>query len=279
MKVASKEFVIKKMSELMITPKKKYSQNFLTDYAVVEKAIDALQVQKDEQVIEIGPGLGALSQEILDRGFPLDAYEIDEDMASHLKEYFKSNIYPNFNVERIDFLKVNLNKYEGKKVKFISNIPYNITSDVIEKIVTSPLDVKCFEFMVQKEVYDRIKSKVNTKDYGPLNIFIDYVGTLSVVQKVPAKSFIPSPNVDSIILMINFNKERNRNLEKEFIQITKASFNMRRKTILNNLQQFFKNKEKANSILVEAGIDGTRRGESLSKEEFLKLARAYKNNL
>lgn len=279
MKVASKEFVIKKMSELMITPKKKYSQNFLTDYAVVEKAIDALQVQKDEQVIEIGPGLGALSQEILARGFPLDAYEIDEDMASHLKEYFKSNIYPNFNVERIDFLKVNLNKYEGKKVKFISNIPYNITSDVIEKIVTSPLDVKCFEFMVQKEVYDRIKSKVNTKDYGPLNIFIDYVGTLSVVQKVPAKSFIPSPNVDSIILMIDFNKERNRDLEKEFIQITKASFNMRRKTILNNLQQFFKNKEKANSILVEAGIDGTRRGESLSKEEFLKLARAYKNNL
>lgn len=279
MKVASKEFVIKKMSELMITPKKKYSQNFLTDYAVVEKAIDALQVQKDEQVIEIGPGLGALSQEILDRGFPLDAYEIDEDMASHLKEYFKSNIYPNFNVERIDFLKVNLNKYEGKKVKFISNIPYNITSDVIEKIVTSPLDVKCFEFMVQKEVYDRIKSKVNTKDYGPLNIFIDYVGTLSVVQKVPAKSFIPSPNVDSIILIIDFNKERNRDLEKEFIQITKASFNMRRKTILNNLQQFFKNKEKANSILVEAGIEGTRRGESLSKEEFLKLARAYKNNL
>ena len=279
MKVASKEFVIKKMSELMITPKKKYSQNFLTDYAVVEKAIDALQVQKDEQVIEIGPGLGALSQEILDRGFPLDAYEIDEDMASHLKEYFKSNIYPNFNVERIDFLKVNLNKYEGKKVKFISNIPYNITSDVIEKIVTSPLDVKCFEFMVQKEVYDRIKSKVNTKDYGPLNIFIDYVGTLSVVQKVPAKSFIPSPNVDSIILIIDFNKERNRDLEKEFIQITKASFNMRRKTILNNLQQIFKNKEKANSILVEAGIEGTRRGESLSKEEFLKLARAYKNNL
>ena len=279
MKVASKEFVIKKMSELMITPKKKYSQNFLTDYAVVEKAIDALQVQKDEQVIEIGPWLGALSQEILDRGFPLDAYEIDEDMASHLKEYFKSNIYPNFNVERIDFLKVNLNKYEGKKVKFISNIPYNITSDVIEKIVTSPLDVKCFEFMVQKEVYDRIKSKVNTKDYGPLNIFIDYVGTLSVVQKVPAKSFIPSPNVDSIILIIDFNKERNRDLEKEFIQITKASFNMRRKTILNNLQQFFKNKEKANSILVEAGIEGTRRGESLSKEEFLKLARAYKNNL
>ena len=279
MKVASKEFVIKKMSELMITPKKKYSQNFLTDYAVVEKAIDALQVQKDEQVIEIGPGLGALSQEILDRGFPLDAYEIDEDMASHLKEYFKSNIYPNFNVERIDFLKVNLNKYEGKKVKFISNIPYNITSDLIEKIVTSPLDVKCFEFMVQKEVYDRIKTKVNTKDYGPLNIFIDYVGTLSVVQKVPAKSFIPSPNVDSIILIIDFNKERNRDLEKEFIQITKASFNMRRKTILNNLQQIFKNKEKANSILVEAGIEGTRRGESLSKEEFLKLARAYKNNL
>ena len=155
MKIASKEFVIKKMSELMITPKKKFSQNFLTDYPTVVEAIDALEIEDDDVIIEIGPGLGALSQEIIERGYKLDAYDIDEDMVSHLKKYF--SFYPSFHVEKEDFLKVDLSKYEGKKVKFISNIPYNITTPLIEKIVISSLDTKCFEFMVQKEVYDRIK--------------------------------------------------------------------------------------------------------------------------
>ena len=232
MKIASKEFVIKKMSELMITPKKKFSQNFLTDYPTVVEAIDALEIEDDDVIIEIGPGLGALSQEIIERGYKLDAYDIDEDMVSHLKKYF--SFYPSFHVEKEDFLKVDLSKYEGKKVKFISNIPYNITTPLIEKIVISSLDTKCFEFMVQKEVYDRIKAKQNSKDYSPLNIFI------------------------------------------EFVKITKASFLMRRKTMLNNLISLCSSKEKAKELLSKAGIEENARAESLSKYDYLRLAKIYK---
>ena len=278
MKIASKEFVVTKMTELMITPKKHFSQNFLTDYDVVKDSVDALNVVDGEQVIEVGPGLGALTQELLDRNFSVDAYEIDPDMVSHLSSYFKT--YPKFNLENIDFLKVDLNKYNGKSIRFISNVPYNITTPLIEKIVTSSLDIKCFEFMVQKEVYDRIKAKKGNKDYSPLNIFIEYVGKLSVVRKVSYKCYIPMPNVDSIILKIDFVNETVKDPEfnKIFVNVTKASFALRRKTILNNLTTYFKNKEKALDILTKAGIDTLTRPEQLSLEDYLNLAKTIYQN-
>ena len=126
MKIASKEFVVTKMTELMITPKKHFSQNFLTDYDVVKDSVDALGVLENEQVIEVGPGLGALTQELLDRDISVDAYEIDPDMVAHLSSYFKN--YSKFKLENIDFLKVDLNKYKDKSIRFISNVPYNITT-------------------------------------------------------------------------------------------------------------------------------------------------------
>ena len=273
MKIASKEFVVTKMTELMITPKKHFSQNFLTDFEVVKDAVDALNVEENEQVIEVGPGLGALTQELLDRNYKVDAYEIDEDMVNHLTVHFGK--YTNFNLKNIDFLKVDLSKYEGKRIKFISNVPYNITTPLIEKIVTSSLDIGAFEFMVQKEVYDRIKAKVGTKDYSPLNIFIEYVGKLSVVRKVSYKCFIPMPNVDSIILKIDFINETSKDIEfnKVFVNVVKASFLLRRKTILNNLTSYFKNKEKAMEILEKANINVMTRPEQITLGEYLNLAK------
>jgi 16S rRNA (adenine1518-N6/adenine1519-N6)-dimethyltransferase len=272
MKIASKEYVIKRLTELMITPKKKYSQNFLTDYQTVVEAINSLSLKDDDVVIEVGPGLGALSQELLDRNVNLYAYEIDLNMYNHLIDVFAWS--HTFHVDNIDFMKVDLKQFEGKTIKFISNVPYNITTPLIEKIVTSTLNVECFEFMVQKEVYDRIKAKVGSKDYSPLNIFIEYVGKLSVVKKVSKQNFIPVPNVDSIILKIDFtNKERlDKEIEKEFIRITKASFAMRRKTILNNLNAYFNSKETAQKVLFEAGIKENERAEDISLETYLKLA-------
>lgn len=271
--IASKEYVVTKMTELMLTPKKHFSQNFLTDYDVVTSSVDALNV-KEEKVIEIGPGLGALTQELLNRNYDVDAYEIDVDMVNHLKEEFKS--YNNFSLYNEDFLKVDLSKYEGKELKFISNVPYNVTTPIIEKIITSSLDIKTFEFMVQKEVYERLNVKEKSKDYSPINIFIDYVGKLSVVRKVSYKCYIPMPNVDSIILKIEFTNEINEDplFNKEFVKLVKGSFVSRRKTILNNLTNYFKSKEKAVDILSKAHIEPSRRPESLSLNDYLELTKA-----
>lgn len=271
--IASKEYVVTKMTELMLTPKKHFSQNFLTDYDVVTSSVDALNV-KEEKVIEIGPGLGALTQELLNRNYDVDAYEIDLDMVNHLKEEFKS--YNNFSLYNEDFLKVDLSKYEGKELKFISNVPYNVTTPIIEKIITSSLDIKTFEFMVQKEVYERLNVKEKSKDYSPINIFIDYVGKLSVVRKVSYKCYIPMPNVDSIILKIEFTNEINEDplFNKEFVKLVKGSFVSRRKTILNNLTNYFKSKDKAIDILSKAHIEPSRRPESLSLNDYLELTKA-----
>ncbi len=271
--IASKEYVVTKMTELMLTPKKHFSQNFLTDYDVVTSSVDALNVTK-EKVIEIGPGLGALTQELLNRNYDVDAYEIDVDMVNHLKEEFKS--YNNFSLYNEDFLKVDLSKYEGIELKFISNVPYNVTTPIIEKIITSSLDIKTFEFMVQKEVYERLNVKEKSKDYSPINIFIDYVGKLSVVRKVSYKCYIPMPNVDSIILKIEFTNKINEDplFNKEFVKLVKGSFVSRRKTILNNLTNYFKSKDKAVDILSKAQIEPSRRPESLSLNDYLELTKA-----
>lgn len=271
--IASKEYVVTKMTELMLTPKKHFSQNFLTDYDVVTSSVDALNVN-DEKVIEIGPGLGALTQELLNRNYDVDAYEIDIDMVNHLREEFKS--YNNFNLYNEDFLKVDLSKYEGKKLKFISNVPYNVTTPIIEKIITSSLDIKTFEFMVQKEVYERLNVKEKSKDYSPINIFIDYVGKLSVVRKVSYKCYIPMPNVDSIILKIEFTNKINVDplFNKEFVKLVKGSFVSRRKTILNNLTNYFKSKDKALDVLSKAQIEPSRRPESLTLNDYLELTKA-----
>ena len=272
MKIASKEYVIKRMSSLMINPKKKYSQNFLIDYDVVKRSVDNLSLSSDDIVVEIGPGLGALTQEILDRGNQVYAYEIDDDMYRSLKEEMKFS--PNLHLENVDFLKVDLSFLKNKSVKVISNVPYNLTTPIIEKIVTSDIDIKVFEFMVQKEVYDRIKAKSGSKDYSPLNIYIEYVGTLSLVMKVNKDKFIPSPNVDSVILKIEFNKERvSSEVEKVMFPLIKASFVQRRKTMLNNLTLYLKNKEMAKDLLEKSGINESIRGETLNLSEYLLLSK------
>lgn len=270
MKIASKEYVVKRMSELMLNPKKKYSQNFLTDYDVVKESVDSLSLIDRDIILEIGPGLGALTQELLDRGNLLYAYEIDEDMYKHLNEVFSRNT--NFHLFNQDFLKVDLSFLLDRSVKVISNVPYNITTPIIEKILTSNINVKCFEFMVQKEVYDRIRAKKGSKDYSPLNIMIEYVGKLSLVKKVTKDKFIPSPNVDSVVLKIDFINQRDKEKEKVLFPLLKACFFQRRKTLLNNLSIYFNDKEKARNILIKANLNENLRGEQLELKDYLHLS-------
>ena len=270
--IASREYVIKRLTTLMINPKKKYSQNLLTDYQVVVDSVDSLSLKEDDVVIEIGPGLGALTQELVNRGNQVYAFEIDSDMYFHLKDVFAN--YSNFHLENIDFMKADLSLFENQNVKFISNVPYNLTTPIIEKIVTSSLNVKTFEFMVQKEVYDRIKAKRGSKDYAPLNIFIEYVGKLSLVKKVTKDKFIPAPNVDSVVLKIDFINQRiEKEIEKEFFKITKACFFQRRKTLLNNLTNYFNDKEKAKKLLDKLGMSESLRGEQLELKDFILMSK------
>lgn len=270
MKIASKEYVVKRMTSLMINPKKKYSQNFLTDFEVVNDSVNALDIQEGDIVVEIGPGLGALTQELLERNVEVYAYEIDIDMYKHLSEVFEKR--NNFHLFNEDFLKVDLSTFKDKAVRFISNVPYNLTTPIIEKIVTSDLNVKVFEFMVQKEVYDRIKAKKGSKDYAPLNIFIEYVGKLSLVKKVGKDKFIPAPNVDSVVLKIDFVNERNKKIEKEFFKVTKACFFQRRKTLQNNLNIYLNNKDVVKDVLQKANLQENVRGEQLELKDYLKLS-------
>ena len=277
MKIASKEYVVTRMTSLMIAPKKRFSQNFLIDESVVNESIDALSIEKDDVLIEIGPGLGALTQKLLDRGNPLYAYEIDSDLCTHLREIFSDR--KQFCLFEQDFLKADLSLFEGKTVKLISNVPYHITTPIIEKIITSGIQATMFEFMVQKEVYSRIRAGRGSKDYLPLNIFIDYVGTLSLVKKVGKDKFLPSPNVDSVILKIDFNRPRvSKEWERVFFDVVRACFFQRRKTIQNNLIRFLKDREKVEEVLIKSGIDPERRGEDLGKEEYLELSRNILNN-
>lgn len=263
--IASREYVIKRLVELITHPKKKYSQNFLTNYDVVKKAVDAIKC--DNPVIEIGPGLGALTEEIIKRGFELTAYEIDEVMCSHLRETFQK--YSNFTLVEGDFLKQKISS--NQKITVISNVPYQITTPIIEKVLTSNIDVDSFIFMLQKEAAMRIQAKIGSKDYAPLPIFLSYLGKFETVCKVGRESFIPSPNVDSIIIKFEITRERDYLFEKKLYQLLNNSFRMRRKTLVNNLQTYFKSKEDLIKVFNNINISLTARPEELKIEDYINL--------
>lgn len=266
--IASKEFVIKTMVSILANAKKKYSQNFLIDHNIVLSAVNSLS--KDvKQVIEIGPGLGALTEEILNQNYLLDAYEIDEVMVDHLTSHFARN--NNLKIIKGDFLKQDLSHYQNTKVSFISNIPYSLTTPIIEKVILQALNIDSFIFMLQKEAGQRITSKKGSKDYGPLPIFLTYIGDISPVCKVTRDKFLPSPNVDSVILKLQFNKNRDFVLEKKLYSLLNNCFRMRRKTLLNNLSIYHKSKDELLTILSKCNLKPTCRPEELSLDDYLNL--------
>ncbi len=260
--ISSKEYVIKTMVSLLANPKKKFSQNFLIDYQTVIKTVDALKGES-KTIIEIGPGLGALSEEIVNRNYLLYAYEIDQTMVNHLEIFFKNK--NNFHVIQGDFLKQDL-KYD-ELISVVSNIPYSLTTPIIEKVILLPLQIESFVFMVQKEAGLRIMAKKGSKDYSPLSIFLSYLGKMEVVNKVSRDKFLPSPNVDSIVLKLTFNKNRDYQKEKKLYQLLNNSFRMRRKTLYNNLH----NIENIKEILFRCNIKENSRPEELELNDYLKI--------
>lgn len=261
--IASKEYVLSKLNEYSLFPKKKYGQNFLIDEGIVAKIVASLDIDKDDIIYEIGPGLGALSEILANKNQTLYLYDIDENMVDHLKSVFK--IFPHVNVIKEDFLKV---KDDGKVSKIIGNLPYYLTTPLIEHVLID-FDIKTFVFMVQQEVESRLIAKRKTKEYGPLSILIDQCFGIERVCKVNKGAFYPIPHVDSVVFKISY-IENDIN-KKEYYSFLKKLFAQRRKTILNNLEPLLKSKELVLSILNDLNIPLNKRAEELTKEDIYSL--------
>ncbi|MBU5242571.1 16S rRNA (adenine(1518)-N(6)/adenine(1519)-N(6))-dimethyltransferase RsmA [Lactococcus lactis] len=262
--------------------KKKFGQNFLTDHNILTKITQTAELSKEVNVIEIGPGIGSLTQYLLEEAAEVMAFEIDKSLIPILEETMAP--YDNFTLVSADILKVDLlseiQKFKNPNlpIKVVANLPYYITTPILMHLIESKIPFSEFVVMMQKEVADRIAASPKTKDYGSLSIAVQYYMEASVSFIVPRTVFIPAPNVDSAILKMVRREEPLVEVEDEewFFKTMHSSFVHRRKTLMNNLQAAFgkESKPEIEKLLAQAEISPTIRGEALSIEEFAKLADA-----
>lgn len=262
--------------------KKKFGQNFLTDHNILTKITQTAELSKEVNVIEIGPGIGSLTQYLLEEAAEVMAFEIDKSLIPILEETMAP--YDNFTLVSADILKVDLlseiQKFKNPNlpIKVVANLPYYITTPILMHLIESKIPFSEFVVMMQKEVADRIAASPKTKAYGSLSIAVQYYMEASVAFIVPRTVFIPAPNVDSAILKMVHREAPLVEVEDEewFFKTMHSSFVHRRKTLMNNLQAAFgkESKPEIEKLLAQAEISPTIRGEALSIEEFAKLADA-----
>ena len=261
--------------------KKNYGQNFLIEPGTVSKIAASAMASDNCVAIEIGPGIGALTQQLSLVAKKVIAFEIDE----RLPEVLKDTLSDCENVEIIlqDFMEADLNEVvepyvkQGYDVVIAANLPYYITTPILFKIFESDAPIKQITVMMQKEVADRFTAESNTKDYNALSVITQYRCSVKNVMKVPKNVFHPKPNVDSAVLQFRF-KEKDKTInEALFFKVVKSCFRQGRKTILNNLCLCVREKTIAKDLLEKAGIEETRRAETLSMEEFIRLYRVVEN--
>jgi 16S rRNA (adenine1518-N6/adenine1519-N6)-dimethyltransferase len=246
-------------------PKKRFGQNFLQDENILNKIVKELNPQPDDLIIEIGPGYGALTQKLLSATDNLIAVEIDNELTNNLKEKF-----PHLHLINEDFLETDLSQFstDGNKLRVVGNIPYNITSPILFKLIENNKLIKDAVFMVQLEVAKRMTSSRGTKDYGILAVVLKYFTETKLCFKISPNVFYPKPKVYSALVHINFKSiSPPQEEQKLFIQIVKAAFGNRRKTLKNSF---------SNSIFQEidfsnSGIELSLRAERLSVDDFIKL--------
>ena len=268
------------------TFKKSFGQNFLTDTNILQKIVDTAEIDDQVNVIEIGPGIGALTEFLAERAAEVMAFEIDHRLVPILADTLRD--FDNVTVVNEDILKVDLAQHiqnfknPNLPIKVVANLPYYITTPILMHLIESGIPFSEFVVMMQKEVADRISAKPNTKAYGSLSIAVQYYMTAKVAFIVPRTVFVPAPNVDSAILKMVRRPEPAVAVEddKFFFKVSKASFTHRRKTLWNNLTGYFGKtdeiKDKLTKALDQAGLSPSVRGEALGLEEFASLADALK---
>ena len=255
---------------------KRFGQNFLIDGHVIGKIIRAAEITKDDVVLEIGPGIGTMTQYLAEAAGEVFAVEIDKNLLPILAETLAE--YDNVTVVNEDILKVDIATLTGgRPVKVVANLPYYITTPIIMGLFESHVPVESITVMVQKEVADRMQVGPGTKDYGALSLAVQYYAKPYIVANVPPNCFMPRPKVGSAVIRLTRHAETPVQVddEKLLFQIIRASFNQRRKTLANGLKNYeglsFE-KETIEAAIAECGFSPSVRGEALSLEEFAKLA-------
>lgn len=263
---------------------KKFGQNFLIDTTVLDRIIDASQITKEDCVLEIGPGIGTMTQYLAERAGEVIAVEIDKALIPILKETLAD--YDNVTVINDDILKVDINRIVeerngGRPIKVVANLPYYITTPIIMGLFENHVPLKSITIMVQKEVADRMQVGPGTKDYGALSLAVQYYAKPEIVANVPPNCFIPRPNVGSAVIRLTRYEEPPVKAEDEafLFDVIRASFNQRRKTLANglsNAQGLRVTREQVVSALEEMGLSATIRGEALTLEQFAQLSNILK---
>ena len=260
--------------------KKKFGQNFLIDPHVLDKIVDAAQITKDDFVLEIGPGIGTLTQYLCENARQVLAVEIDDKLIPILKETLQP--YNNVEVLHVYILKQDIQQIadtynDGKPIKVVANLPYYITTPIIMELFESHVPLANVAVMVQKEVADRMKAEPGTKDYGALSLAVQYYAKPYIAAFVPPNCFMPRPNVGSAVIRLDCLARVPVEVhnEKLMFRLIRASFNQRRKTLQNgiaNSAELSFTKEQAARAIEQAGFDVRIRGEKLGLEEFARLA-------
>ena len=262
---------------------KRFGQNFLIDTHVLEKIIKSAEITKDDLVLEIGPGIGTMTQYLCENAREVIAVEIDKNLIPILENDTLAE-YDNVTIINEDILKLDLNalvqeRNGGKRIKVVANLPYYITTPIIMGLFESHVPLQNITVMVQKEVADRMQAGPGSKDYGALSLAVQYYATPYIAANVPQNCFMPRPNVGSAVIRLTLHEEPPVKVkdEKLLFALIRASFNQRRKTLVNgltNAAELNLSKEEVQSALEELGFSATIRGEALTLEQFAQLTDA-----
>lgn len=273
------KFILKKYG---ISANKSLGQNFLINEDVISNIVNKAEISKDDLIIEIGPGLGTLTKELLESAGKVVAIELDKRMIEILTDRFM--LYENFELINEDVLKVNLREViekslkenNLKKAKIVANLPYYITTQIIMKLLEERLNIESITVMIQKEVADRLIEIPGGKNTGAITYSVYYYATSEEVMLVEPNSFIPEPSVESKVIKLNIRNEKTVEVKDEelMFKIIKYAFMQRRKTLVNTLEKsgIFSSKNEILEILQKLGIDSKIRGEALSLEDYCNIA-------